>query len=102
MTLAEWREAVKAAGWRVGFAAVGDRIVARMFQATNKKQDHLPSHLNKLARRFELELLDEAFGGREADGFRCCPLCRGCYLSALWRDVRATCETSGCPLRSVT
>ncbi len=101
LTLAAWLDAVKDAGWRVGFVAVGDGIVPRLFQATNKKQDHLPSRLSNQLRRFKVTMLDDTFGEKAEDGFRCCPLCHGCYLSAVWKDVRATCETSGCPLKQV-
>ena len=102
MTMAEWTDAVRKAGWQVTFEAKGVGIVPRLVPANAKKQTHLPSSLSTQLGRFRLALLDEAFGVRADDGFRCCPLCRGCYLSALWVDVRATCETSGCPLRSVT
>lgn len=102
LTLDDWRDAVKKAGWRVAFVASNGGIAPKLVQATQKRQDYLPSSLSTQLGRFRLALLAEAFGERAADGFRCCPRCRGCYLTALWADVRSLCETSGCPLRSVT
>jgi hypothetical protein len=105
LTLAEWKDAVKATGWTIAFVAyqAGDvtGIRVKLDPPTNKRQSHVPSELRNQLAVMQPLLMAEKFGERSADGFRYCPQCNGCYAASMWQDVLAMCESGKCPLRSV-
>jgi hypothetical protein len=105
LTLSEWKAAIAATGWTVGFVSfpAGDAvgIKVKLNPPTNKRQSSVPAVLNNQLKRLMPLLMAETFGERDEEGFRHCPQCCGTYSAKLWQDVAAMCGNNLCPLRSV-